>query len=471
MVSVPSFTVPGSTLPIATSKALWAFIIAQLAFGAIAATTSWVVAVVPVLVVIGVSAALWPRIGILFLAASTFLRIDLPGLVGVYPGDIIALLLVAGLALHLVLHGPQRIFKNALFAPLAVMLGIFAISLLDAFDPELGLKNWFRHLQMVFVILVVSVTVEASDIRRIIKLILWMAIGLSIPNIIEAIRLGGTERVFGIGSLFLPFYLATGIMYCTIEYLLSERRWIRSFMVFASGIMGVAIIATQTREAMLHTAIGVSLSCWLIWRWAIRTQAPTIKRRVLTVVVYCVIAASLFMFGSITVFEAPANRIVQAVEGRSNTIFIRLFLWKMGVHVFLDSPVLGIGLGQNSEWDKFIPLWHFDPMSRVSRGLGVHNDLITYAAETGILGLMTLFWFFVRMMKSGWRAYHSGLDRTELQLLLIVWVPCLAVFARFFYGTHTFYSLGGLFNCLYFGMLIACVRELGHQGVKDPASA
>lgn len=455
--SPTAFAISTTDLP---RRVLWVFLIVQMGFGAVAAATSWVVALIPVLSFIGFVAALWPRVGIQLLAVSVFLRIDIPGVVGVYPGDIVALLLILGLALHIGLNGPRRISGNPLFVPLTVTLVIFAISLMTAFDPALGLKNWLRHVQMFCVILVVAASLELSDIRNVLRVLLWLCVALSLPNIVEAMRIGGSQRVFGVGSLFFPFYLATAITYCTIVYLLNEERWLRSMMVLATVITGVGIIVTQTREAMLFGVIGVSLSCWLIWKWATRMQVPSIKRRVLTIVVYSALACVIFLFGSIATFEAPANRVIQAVEGHSNTIFIRLFLWKTGINVFLDSPVLGIGLGQNSEWDKFLPLWRFDPMSQFSRGLGVHNDLITYAAETGIVGLVALFWFFTRIVKTGWRTYRTTVDRSNLQLLLAVWVPCLAIFARFFYGTHTFYSLGGLFNCLYFGMLVACTQAI-----------
>lgn len=449
------------------TKALWVFFVAQIGFGAIASATTWAVALVPILSFIGFAAVLMPRVGIWLLAVSVFLRVDIPGLVGVYPGDIVALLLILGLAMHVLTHGFRRLSEVPLLAPLTAMMVIFAISLLAAFDPALGLKNWFRHLQMTFVILAASLVLDRTDIRRVLMLVLWLSVALSIPNIIEAIRLGSSQRVFGISSLFFPFYLATAIIYCTIAYLLSESRWKRILLLIAAIILGLGIIATQTREAMLHTVIGVSLSCWLVWKWSTKMHLPSINRRVLAVVVLCSVAALIFLFGSIATFKTPANRVIQAVEGRSNTIFIRLFLWRTGINVFMDSPVLGIGIGQNSEWDKFLPLWRFDPMAQVSRGLGVHNDLITYAAETGILGLGALFWFFIVVTKVGWKAYVSTMDKAHLQMLLAVWIPCLAVFARFFYGTHTFYSLGGLFNCLYFGMLIACLREVNRPAAEQ----
>jgi O-antigen ligase len=196
-------------------------------------------------------------------------------------------------------------------------------------------------------------------------------------------------------------------------------------------------------------------------------RLPSIKRRAFTAIASTSLAALVFLSGTIATFAAPATRVMQALEGHSNTIFIRLFMWKIGIPVFLDSPLRGIGLGQIREWDQFVPFWRFDPMSRFAKGIGAHNDLLSYAVETGILGLAVLFWMFARIVKVGWQQCHWTTDRDGFHLLLAVWVPCLAIIVRFFYGTHIFYSLGGLFNCLFFGMLLALIRSM-RRGMAAP---
>ena len=440
-------------------KSIWVLVVVQIAFGVLGAMTTWAVAFAPLRALIGCIAGLWPRAGVYLLTVSIFLRVDIPGVIGIYPGDIISLLLVAGLVIHVTLNGSGQLRKHPLLITMAEILVAFAASMIWAFDPSVAIVNWFRHLQMFLIILVVAEVCHAQDIWRILWLVLSMGVAFSIPNIVRAIQIDGSQRVFGVASAFFPFYLATAIMFCCIGYLLYEEAWKRRLLAILALPMGLGIIVTQTREAMLYAAIGVLLSCGIIWWWAGRMRLPSIQRRVLWLVLGSTLAVIIFLSGAISTFEMPANRVFQAVEGRSNTIFIRLFLWKTGLQVFLDSPIMGIGLAQIGKWDQFVSFWRFDPMSQFSRGLGAHNDLVTYAAETGLIGLAALFWFFVRVTRVGWRTLPRIADRSSLHLLLSVWVPCLAIFARFFYGTHTFYSLGGLFNCLYFGLLIACVRQ------------
>jgi O-antigen ligase len=86
--------------------------------------------------------------------------------------------------------------------------------------------------------------------------------------------------------------------------------------------------------------------------------------------------------------------------------------------------------------------------------LGAHNDFITYAAETGTIGLLAVFWFLGLLLYAGYKRWKTRRDEVELATLLTLWIPCVSLAARFFFGTHMFYSLGGMMNALYFGMLV-----------------
>ncbi len=449
----------------------WLAILAavQLTCGLAALRYSWLVAFAPVAAVLGAVAFVRPKVGLFILAATLYLRVDLPGLIGVYPGDLIALLVALGLVPHLLTHGAGRMGRTRLMLPMLLTLLVFGLSLFAAHDPALGLKNWLRHVQQFWIIIVTAIVLEPRDTRRLVRWLLFLSIVFAIPVVIEALRIDTARRVFGIASLFFPFYLCMGILYCVVAWLLDRAGGRRALWAAIAALLGLGVVATQTREAMLEIAIGVALCLILIWRWAGRQGDRQLRRRVAKMAIVAALVAILFLSGSLSYFEAPASRIQQALQGHSNTIFIRLFLWRTGIQAFLDAPVLGIGLGQIQAWDQFLPYWRFDPMAMVARGIGAHNDLITYAAETGVLGLAALAWLLWTIGRLGLPAFRQSADRRQLHDLLILWVPCLATIARFAFGTHTFYSLGGLYNCLYFGMLAAYVmgRAEPRTGTND----
>jgi O-antigen ligase len=131
-----------------------------------------------------------------------------------------------------------------------------------------------------------------------------------------------------------------------------------------------------------------------------------------------------------------------------------MFLWRTGLRVFLDSPIIGIGLGQVGEWDQFLSFWRFDIASLATRGLGAHNDFITYIAETGLLGIAPLMWFLWRMFATGGQALRRVSRHDEAAKTMTLWIPVAAMVMGFFFRTHMFYSIAGILTSLYFAFWI-----------------
>ncbi len=419
----------------------------------------WFAALVPLVVVLGLVSFLFLEAGLLLLAVTLFVRIELPGLVGVYPADVLALILLGGVVLHGLTSGWSRASSNPLNAQMLAVLTVFGISLINAYNLSIGITNWLRHVQMLGVIVVTVVALDGKGVARVLKLLLVMSFVLCCPTIIEAIRTGGSQRVFGIASVFLPFYLSAGIIHCVVGYLLTEQFWRRWAWAALALTFTLGIVVAQTREAMLFVAIGLAMVGTLTWVWAGRHNHLDLRRRITWLFITGAIVVIIILSGSVGIFETSASRVHQAIEGHSNTIYIRLFLWRMGIQTFLENPLLGVGIGQFQKMAAFQPLWHFDPMAQFSQNLGAHNDAISYAAETGLIGSFTVLAFFWGIIRIGWREWQRADTVEALSRNLMVWVPCLALSVRFFYGTHMFYSLGGLFNCLYFGLLIAQSRS------------
>jgi len=422
------------------------------------ATSSWILSLLPLIVVLVAASFLHLKTGLLLLAVAVYLRIELPGLVGVYPADLLVLVLLGGLAFRTLTSGTSRVLTTPYNTSLLAILTVFAVSLIGTHDLSIGVRNWLRHAQMFGVIVLVAAVLDGRDVTRILRILLVVAFVLCLPTILTAVQIGGSQRVFGVAGMFFPFFLAAGVIHCSVGYLLSEQAWKRWAWAVLALTFSIGIIVSQTREAMLFLLIGTLLVSLLVWIWAGRHVFPKLRGRVARLLLIGAVILLIVFSGSIALFQTSANRVHQAVEGQSNTIQIRLFLWRMGIQSFMESPILGLGLGQIQKWDELLPLWHLDPMAQFSRGLGAHNDVISYAAETGLAGVSAMFVFFGCVFRCGWREWRRAETPEVLMRVLVVWVPCLALIARFSFGTHTFYSLGGLFNCLYFGMLVAHTR-------------
>jgi O-antigen ligase len=75
----------------------------------------------------------------------------------------------------------------------------------------------------------------------------------------------------------------------------------------------------------------------------------------------------------------------------------RVYFYLTGLQLFVAHPLLGVGAGNYQFFDRIY--------AEVSAGGISHNQFITVAAETGILGLLMLFWFVAKLLKIPHR-YH-----------------------------------------------------------------
>ena len=425
---------------------------------------SWLWVLVPLILIAGIGSILWPRAGLLLLVPLIFLRIELPGTVGYYPADAFAFVIIAGAIVRLLTTGGQSLRRNPLLVPIAVALAFFALSVLQVYALDKGVLRWIRQFQMFGLILAIPVFCDRRDIARVLRVVLLTSFAFVVPNIIEFVRIGGSERVFGIAYAFFPFFLVMGIFQSLAGFLMAPSAAGRLGWLVMGGVLSLGVIASQTREAMLQIALGSIVMGLLIWVWAGRNHRQDLRRRLVWVSAVGILLALAFVFVKSGPFAASAHRVDEAIAGSSGTINLRFFLWRMGLRAFLDSPLLGIGFGQINVWHDILPFWRFEPLTAFSRTIGVHNELITYAVETGLVGVGLMFWFLYKMVRLGYPWWKNATSADELRQLLVLWIPCISLAARFCFGTQIFYSLGGVMNCLYIGLLVSHCRSKPTSG-------
>jgi putative inorganic carbon (HCO3(-)) transporter len=71
----------------------------------------------------------------------------------------------------------------------------------------------------------------------------------------------------------------------------------------------------------------------------------------------------------------------------------RLLMWKTGVAIFLDNPLVGVGdIGIEKVYDKYAPPWQ-------ERQGHLHNNLLMWLVTLGILGTIALLAFFLKILQ------------------------------------------------------------------------
>lgn len=454
-MSTPESITWGKPGPSSVLTTGWVIAIAgvQVFAGLSAVLYGWPLALAPIAVAATLLAAAFPRAGLIVLMLAMFSKHSLPGLNGIYASDVVSIPVLAGAAIRFLSRQEARWTRSPLLAPMVAITIYFGTTVLWALHPMPALINWLRHVQLIALCLLMVEIIEVEDIPRIVTVMAITTIVVSCFVMGEFVSTGGRARVFGPAGWFFNTFLALSMVHAAVGAILSPRSLTRLLWIAGAVICFLGLIATQTRSAMLQALIGIACATFCAWRWAGWNRSPGIRRRIMILVAVTTAMIVVFMFGKILLFETASGRVTQALEGRSNTIFIRILLWKMGWTVFADSPVFGVGLGQASRWSEQINYFHLDPASPHAGGLGVHNDAITYLAETGIVGTSLIMWLFAALARMGWRLLRSLRSGREAYLLIAVLAPVGAVIAHYFYSAYLFYSIGGMVVAFYFAML------------------
>jgi len=89
------------------------------------------------------------------------------------------------------------------------------------------------------------------------------------------------------------------------------------------------------------------------------------------------------------------------MRSADSSIRERSAIYLSGVRIFLDHPLLGVGIGQAPE---YLPEYsNYSGHSRLQRKMGAHNMYLESLAETGVLGFIVLMAMVVITLRRLWR--------------------------------------------------------------------
>lgn len=134
-------------------------------------------------------------------------------------------------------------------------------------------------------------------------------------------------------------------------------------------------------------------------RFVFRLNTKIVGILLLCFVLFLVLAPLL------TQVERRAEQLVQ----QGGTVYLRLFLWGAAFQFFISHPLTGIGLGQFVGTLENFPEMKNLPVFESTHGLSVHNILLTFLAETGLVGTAGFLFLLVAVVRLAWK----GVGRTR----------------------------------------------------------
>ncbi|EQB35622.1 hypothetical protein M947_10090 [Sulfurimonas hongkongensis] len=107
----------------------------------------------------------------------------------------------------------------------------------------------------------------------------------------------------------------------------------------------------------------------------------------------------------------------------TESLSIRVSLWIIGTHVFLDNPAIGTGVGDEAKSiDKYIEKYNFLYFKNFdSNYIDFHNTFIQYAAQLGIVGLTLFIGLFIALLRLKFKSIiYRNLNVTFISLYILL---------------------------------------------------
>jgi O-antigen ligase len=262
-----------------------------------------------------------------------------------------------------------------------------------------------RTMAMTFAVYLSIITFVDTFARLRTLITMWLGIHVyhAIHGILvgqEAVGLGsflGEENDFAMGlNMVLPF---------AFFMLLAERNTTKRLIyTVLTGLFAFTSILTFSRAGFLGLVI-VGLYCWV--------RSP---KKLVSMMVLGVLAVFLAMLAP----DAYWEEISTIQQGTSDpTGEQRMYLWDIGLRMFRDSPLVGVGQGNFAfEFRNYELASGFDEglHGKSQAGLVAHSIYVTLLSELGVLGAAiwtAMVFCFLRNVRSVRRAIADRIQATE----------------------------------------------------------
>jgi O-antigen ligase len=186
----------------------------------------------------------------------------------------------------------------------------------------------------------------------------------------------------------VALYLGRILPFLVAMFLLGHgrRRWIYTAALLP---IGLALLLTFSKGALFLGIPASMLVIFVIWqRMNGRRAWP-----------WVVGGAVLGGIGLLIAFQIP--QLAARLDPSGETGFLRLNLWRASLNMFLDHPIIGVGL------DNFLYAYRgryiFDAAWREPDLNHPHNILLDLGTRLGLLGIFCGIWLFEGIRRAVWR--------------------------------------------------------------------
>jgi O-antigen ligase/cytochrome c-type biogenesis protein CcmH/NrfG len=327
-----------------------------------------------------------------------------------------------------------------LLIPVPAYLAIVALSCAASANPAQGVDHLIDLLCCVAIFLVTVSTADREDARKILALTHVTGIGVGIYSLAQHWGLdpvpwqqGALVASRSISTLgnpdFLSAYLVMLMPLALCQGLSEENRVRSTAFLLLWGFYALVNLFTYSRTGLVSMAAGVIVPLCLIGFSGLRRHKSRLTGAALLMVAAL---GLLILYEKLGASEHSFSQRVEAfVNPRENNVATRLGLWKAGIIIFLQNPLLGVGPGNFDE--AYLPLRYLEPVIvrfRTALPGSPHNIFIEIAAASGIFALLSFLAFTGIFTWRGAACFkkEGGLPGERDRLALAGMGGCIAAF-------------------------------------------
>lgn len=306
--------------------------------------------------------------------------------------------------------------RQPLTGPFVALSCLTLLSAVFSGDP--GWSLWIARdtLRIATFYVVLSLTRDARHAGRLWQGFLLMLTLMAGYGLVQAYLCGGhpsllpqawlpdlcihPARVRGPYSTYMTFgaVLMLGTLFCVAHFTHVPWRGVW-WMIPASALMAMTLAFTYARNAWLGMTAGT-------------LGLVATGRRAVQVTV--VLVGMVFVVAAVAP-ATVADRVRSIGNVHDATVRDRVAMWRSGLAMIRDHPLLGVGPGEVRAW---YPSYRRPEAIRPSTG-HLHNSALQIAAERGVPALAVWMWLWVVFFREGARMWtRLGPDRPHQRALI-----------------------------------------------------
>ncbi len=281
-------------------------------------------------------------------------------------------------------------------------------------------KTEKRFKIIIFVILVLSGILAIDAIQR--------AKFIDNPFSLDYGRIGGFSGAYFGDSNDFAVMINVAIPFTLILGLFGKPFYLRPLSLLLGGVFIAALVISRSRGGFI--TFGIIILGMVLFSLL---DLPKLKHRIISLAICALVVIGIVSF-SPRVFKERMKTIL--AYKNQNTAVTRIENWKIGIKMFLSSPIIGVGAGNYQLRYRDFGGWN--PVWMVS-----HNMYIDVLSELGLLGFGCFFFLLYYTFK-GFKEVRRRLRRSEMDKFSFLYFANFAAMLSLIA-----YCVGGMFLSIF----------------------